>query len=200
MKSSLLQPSRICGIWWAMAEKWPASLWQVCIRGRPSPWRQASLLQITQPAKSESCVFLSEKAVGHRQKTGIHGVPGSHLVISPSGLSLFVACEQPGGVEVVSVVEAWMWVRLHCTSWSREFPGNRDTAHSFAQVQSWGLMKPRKPDTASLTTVACTDSKNPSFSVATLVFFIESGLIFKRTLETKKERPLIWNKWKAWRG
>lgn len=37
MKSSLLRPSRICGIWWAMAEKWPASLWQVCIRGRPFP-------------------------------------------------------------------------------------------------------------------------------------------------------------------
>lgn len=126
MKSSLLRPSRICGIWWAMAEKWPASLWLVCICGRPSPWRQDSLLKITKPAESESCVFLSAKAVGHRQKTGIRGVPGSHLVISPSGLSLRVACEQPGGVGVVSVVEAWMWIRLHCTSRSRAFPGNRE--------------------------------------------------------------------------
>lgn len=52
-------------------------------------------------------------------------------------------------------------------------------------------MKPRKPDIASLTIVACTDTKNPSFSVATLVFFIVSALIPKRTLGTKEEQPLI---------
>lgn len=72
----------ICGILWAMTEKWPASLWQVCICGRPSPWRQDPLFQITQPAELESCVPFSAKAVGHRQKTGISGVPGSHIVIS----------------------------------------------------------------------------------------------------------------------
>lgn len=86
MKSSLLRPSRICGIWWAMAENGLPACDKCVFMADPVPGDRTA-----QPAESESCVFLSAKAVGHRQKTGICGVPGSHLAISPSGLSLCVA-------------------------------------------------------------------------------------------------------------
>lgn len=165
MKSSLQRPSRICGIWWAMAEKWPASLWQVCICGRPSPWRQdypACRVRVL-------CVFVCKSCWSQAEDWYLWCAwePPCHLSLR----AVTVRClEQPGGVGVVSVVEAWMWIRLHCTSRSWAFPGNRDAAHSFAQVQNWGLMKHQKPDTVSLTTVACTDAKNPSFSVTTFCF------------------------------
>jgi hypothetical protein len=51
------------------------------------------------------CAFSAE-AVGHRQKADISDVPGSHIVISPSGLSPCIACEHPGGVGHVPVIKA----------------------------------------------------------------------------------------------
>lgn len=201
MKSSLLRPSRICGIWWTMAEK------MAC---QPvtsvHSWQTQSLETGFTLADSRACrvrvlcVFVCKSCWSQAENWYLWCAwePPCHLSLRAVTAPCLWAAWRCGGCvsgRSTNVNTAALYLSELGFSWEK------GTAHRFARVQDWGPMKLRKPDIASLTIVTCTDTKNPSFSVgvATLVFFIVSALIPKRTLGTKKKQPLIWNKWKAWR-
>lgn len=82
-------------------------------------------------------VCFLKQAVGHWQKAGISGVPGSHAAATPSRLPLCVAWA-PGGVGHVSVGKPGC--ESSCTvPLGRAFAENRDSAHVSGQVQNCGL-------------------------------------------------------------